>query len=72
MERVKKEMLISEVIKVDRGLVPILMKRGMNCVGCPSAQYESIEQAAQVHGMDIEELVEEMNVYLNTRGAVVE
>ena len=72
MARIAKEMLISEIIKIDRGLVPILMQHGMNCVGCPSAQFESLEQAAAAHGMDVEGLIEEMNVYLNTRGAVIE
>jgi len=72
MTRINKEMLISDIINVDRELVPILMRRGMNCVGCPSARFESLEQAAQAHGMDVDELLDEMNVYLNTRGAVVE
>ena len=72
MARITKEMLISVVIQIDRGLVPILMQHGMHCVGCPSAQYESLEQAAVVHGMDVEGLVEEMNVFLSTQGAVVE
>ena len=65
-------MIISEIIGVDRGLVPILRNHGMNCVGCPSAQFETLEQAATSHGMDVEALVEEMNVYLNTLGAVSE
>jgi len=72
MATVTKEMLINDIIEIDRGLVPILMQHGMHCVGCPSARYESLEQAATAHGMDVEELIEEMNVYLSTRGAVVE
>ena len=72
MERIRKDMIISEIIAVDTGLVPILRNHGMNCVGCPSAQFETLEQAATSHGMEIEALVEEMNVYLNTRGAIIE
>ena len=72
MERIRKEMIIAEIIGVDRGLVPILRNHGGNCVGCPSAQHETLEQAATTHGMDVEALVEEMNVYLNTRGAISE
>ena len=64
MTTVKKEMLISEVLHIDRGLAPILMRHGMNCVGCPSAQHESLEQAAVVHGMDADAIVEEMNQFL--------
>jgi len=69
MQTVKKEMLISEVIQISRGLVPILMSHGMNCVGCPSAQHESLEQAAVVHGMDVDGLVEEMNAFLQNQEA---
>ena len=72
MERIGKDMIISEIIGIDRGLVPILRNHGMNCVGCPSAQFETLEQAAVTHGMDADSLVEEMNVYLNTRGAISE
>ena len=72
MERIRKDMIISEIIAIDRGLVPILRNHGMNCVGCPSAQFETLEQAASVHGMETDALVEEMNVYLNTRGAISE
>nr|MBQ8252121.1 DUF1858 domain-containing protein [Lachnospiraceae bacterium] len=32
-----------------------------HCVGCPSAQAESLEEAAMVHGMDIEALLKAIN-----------
>lgn len=72
MATVKKDMLISDIISIDRGLVPILMSRGMNCVGCPSARRETLEQAAVTHGADPDELAEEMNVYLQNAGNVSE
>ena len=37
--------------------MPILLGAGMHCLGCPSAQGESIEEAAMVHGIDIDELM---------------
>ena len=47
-----------EVWKWHRSQVaPILMEAGMHCLGCPSAQAESLEEAAMVHGMDIEDLM---------------
>ena len=72
MKRINADMIIADILKVDRGLALILMNHGMNCVGCPSAQGETLEQAAVVHGMDVEGLVEEMNVFLNTQGAISE
>ncbi len=67
--QVTKDMIINEVIKIDNGIIPILMNAGMHCVGCPSAQGESLEQAAMVHGMDTEELITEINNYLKSKAA---
>jgi len=66
MAVVTKEMVIGDMIAVDRGVIPILMQAGMHCVGCPSAQGETLEEAAWVHGMDADALVEEINNYLAT------
>jgi len=44
------------------------MASGMHCVGCPAAQGESLEEAAEVHGIDVDELVDALNDYLATRG----
>jgi hybrid cluster-associated redox disulfide protein len=44
------------------------MGAGMHCVGCPSSQGETIEEAAMVHGMDCDDLMEEITTYLATRG----
>jgi len=66
MAVVTKDMVIGDMIAVDRGVIPILMQAGMHCVGCPSAQGETMEEAAWVHGMDCGALVEEINNYLAT------
>jgi hybrid cluster-associated redox disulfide protein len=57
MEKITKDMTIGEAIQIDQKIIPILMGAGMHCVGCPSAQGETIEEAAMVHGMDIEALM---------------
>lgn len=64
MAQITKEMTIAEIISVDQGVIPILMNAGMHCIGCPSAQGESLEEAAMVHGMDTEALVVAINEYL--------
>lgn len=63
MAQVTKEMLIGDVIRMDNGVIPILMRAGMHCVGCPSAQGESLEEACMVHGMDVNDLVGAINEY---------
>ena len=64
MAQVTKDTLIGEALQIDRGIAQILMNAGMHCVGCPSAQGETLDEAAQVHGMEVDMLVEEINVFL--------
>ena len=67
-KKVDKTMLIGDLIEVDPGIIAILMSAGMHCVGCPSSAMESLEEAAMVHGMDVETLVNMINKYLATKG----
>ena len=64
---VKKDMLIGELIRKKPEAIEILMRFGMGCVGCPSSQMESLEEAAMVHGMDAEDLLDRINEYLGTK-----
>lgn len=63
-KQVTKDMLIGEMLQVDIGIAPILMASGMHCIGCPSSQGETLEEAAMVHGMDVNELLGRINEYL--------
>lgn len=65
-KQITKNMIIGEILQVDRGVIPILMNSGMHCLGCPSSQMESLEEACAVHGMDADALVKEINDYLAT------
>lgn len=64
MAQVTKDMLIGQLLKVDANIAPILMRAGMHCLGCPSAQGESLEEAAMVHGLDADVLVAQINDFL--------
>ena len=57
MAQITKVMTIGEILRTNPSVAPILMRAGMHCLGCPSAQAESLEEAAMVHGMDIEDLM---------------
>ena len=50
-------MTIGEILRTNPDVAPILMEAGMHCLGCPSAQGESLEEAAMVHGISIDELM---------------
>ncbi len=58
---ITKDTLISEILKINPNAAEILMRNGMACLGCPSSQMESLEQAAAVHGLDVNALLEELN-----------
>ncbi|MCY6959747.1 MULTISPECIES: DUF1858 domain-containing protein [Clostridium] len=59
--KITKDMTIGEIIRMDMSKAEILMNFGMGCVGCPSAQGETIEEAAMVHGIDLNALLEALN-----------
>ena len=64
MAQVTKHMLIGELLQLDPNIAGVLMRAGMHCIGCPSSQMESLEEAAMVHGMDVDVLVEQINDFL--------
>lgn len=61
---ITKDMTIGEIISKNQNLVAILMQAGMHCVGCPSAQGESLEEACMVHGIDADTVLQALNAYL--------
>ena len=63
--KITKDMTIGELIGSFPQVAPILMQVGMHCLGCPSAQAESLEEAAMVHGLDADLLMEKINAFLN-------
>ena len=68
MARVNKEMLIGEILQLDPNMAAVLMGSGMHCVGCPSSQAESLEEAAMVHGLTVDLVVARLNAYLESVG----
>ena len=62
MAQVTKETRIGELLNIDvEAAAPILMGIGMHCLGCPASQMETIEEAAAVHGIDADVLVQMLN-----------
>ncbi|MCL2357774.1 MAG: DUF1858 domain-containing protein [Defluviitaleaceae bacterium] len=62
--KITKDMLITDALALDPGLVPVLQSHGLNCFGCPSSRGKSLEMAAESHGADINKLVADMNAVL--------
>ncbi|MBR1691538.1 MAG: DUF1858 domain-containing protein [Lachnospiraceae bacterium] len=61
MSEITKEMTIGEILSIKPSCVPVLLEMGMHCLGCPASQAESIEEAAMVHGMDVDALIKQIN-----------
>ncbi|SER88813.1 DUF1858 domain-containing protein [Lachnobacterium bovis] len=64
MAKVTKETMIGELLNIDQNIAPMLLGIGMHCLGCPSSQMETIEEAAMVHGIDPDDLVADINDFL--------
>lgn len=58
---INKDMTIGELIQQFPEKAEILLSAGMHCLGCPASQGETIEEACDVHGIDVEELINELN-----------
>ncbi|WP_312699794.1 DUF1858 domain-containing protein [Sedimentibacter sp.] len=58
---ITKDMVIREIIQAKPEAAEILMAHGMGCVGCPGAQMETLEEAAAVHGMNLQNLMDALN-----------
>lgn len=69
MAKVTLDTTIAEVLRMDSGTIPIFLNSGMHCLGCPASQAESIRDACMVHGIDAENLVKELNEYLESKQA---
>ena len=61
MSGITKDMTIGEILVKDQNVVPVLLESGMHCLGCPASQMETLEEAAAVHGIDIDELMAKIN-----------
>ena len=62
--KITKDMLIGEILRLNGELAPILMDMGMHCLGCPASQMESLEDACMVHGVSADEMIAKLNASL--------
>jgi hybrid cluster-associated redox disulfide protein len=69
---VNKEMIIADVLEMDRGTIPIFFKSGLHCLGCVMASGETIEEACMVHGLDCDQLIGELNSFFASKSSAAE
>ena len=61
MAKITKETTIGQALQISQEIIPVLFEIGMHCIGCPSAQMETLEEAAMVHGIDVDVLLAKIN-----------
>lgn len=59
--KINKDTKIGELLELAPEKAEILMEAGMHCLGCPASQAESLEEACEVHGIDVSDLLEKLN-----------
>ncbi len=62
--KITKDMIISDIMDINMGCVPILLNEGMHCIGCPASQGETLEEACMVHGLDPYIITAKLNEFL--------
>ena len=60
MADITQDMTIGEALRTNPDIAPVLLEIGMHCLGCPSAQGETLEEAAMVHGIAVEDLMQKI------------
>ena len=58
---IDKDMKIGDLLQKYPEKADILLEAGMHCLGCPASQAETLAEACEVHGIDVEELLTELN-----------
>lgn len=59
--KIDKDIKIGELLEMAPEKAEILLDAGMHCLGCPASQAETLEEACEVHGINVDELVEKLN-----------
>ena len=73
MEEITKDMKIGDILALNELIAPFLMQNGLGCVSCSASSAESLEEACELHGIDVDYLAEDLNdvlrEYLETQEA---
>lgn len=59
--KITKDMNLAQVVRNHPDTIPVFLRHGLMCVGCAAARFESIEQGALAHGIDVEALINALN-----------
>ena len=64
MAKITEDMLIYEVLQLAPDIGPVFFEFGMHCLGCPVSRGETVAQAAAAHGVDVQEMLDKLNDFV--------
>ncbi len=59
--QIRKGDKIGEIVEKYPETVQAFAANGLHCIGCMVSSYETIEQGAKAHGIDIKKLLKDLN-----------
>ena len=68
MAVITKDTIIGDILDIAPETAPLFFSIGMHCLGCPSSRGETVEQACQVHGIDVDAFLVEVNAVVGQDG----
>ena len=64
LKSVTRDTVIGDLLDAAPSTAPFFMAIGMHCLGCPASRGETIAEACEVHGVDCDELLAQLNEHL--------
>lgn len=61
---ITKDMSITDIVMNHPEVLTVFREYGMGCIGCLAARFETLGQGAEVHGIDVDQLVDDLNAAL--------
>ncbi len=68
MAKITKDTVVGDILDIAPETAPAFLEIGMHCLGCPASRSETVEQACQVHDVNVEELVQQLNSLIQEKG----
>lgn len=62
--QLSKDSIVGEILRTNPMAGDVLMMMGLSCTGCPMAQRETLEQACQGHGVDLDKTLAALQALL--------
>lgn len=67
MAQITKDTIIGDILDIAPETAPAFLAIGMHCLGCPSSRGETVEEACMVHGVDVEQLLAQLNSMMDAK-----